>query len=494
MNPNLRRRSAPPTLEQRKIVRLNLDNNENLGSIKENNSLREVRNRTKTTDQLPMLVLGLEKDTVALKNNGMILKNQEMTLEIRIPEVITVSDASPKGWGVTLELQTEDILVQLGKWNRATNQNDFIRSHSSTIVQDITEWRSGATLVAEVKKIVKLRQQLRIQRQTQNNPEFSNKITDALSRQSTQGDYSANKEIFRILCLEWQITPALYLFTTEENKLLERFVAINEQKEEAVRLNAFSRPWRKQIFWIYTLIPKTGKVQITWYKFKPKSFMIEQWWLGQVWLTVFSSRQQQIPYSWTELSDSEPGEGDDQEDGHVTTRKNRSIPHGPRVDQERKLLTEFLDNIYMTRETQQMIIEGQKFNTQKKYMQTMGVFDDWMKGKNYTIQDTMNQKIPYKNIEFMTWLTRTRKTKPSSAKHHASILNTMLSLIFGTVQVSTTVWRLTAYAISNHQINNPRYGSTWDINQLYEYWRVGPEILLLSNKELLKNIYNYLYH
>ncbi|KAA6378205.1 MAG: hypothetical protein EZS28_026267 [Streblomastix strix] len=60
----------------------------------------------------------------------------------------------------------------------------------------------------------------------------------------------------------------------------------------------------------------------------------------------------------------------------------------------------------------------------------------------------------------------------------------MLSLIFGTVQVSIIVQRLTAYAISNYQINNPRYGSTWDINQLFEHWRVRPESRLLSNEEL----------
>ncbi|KAA6357544.1 MAG: hypothetical protein EZS28_046929 [Streblomastix strix] len=84
----------------------------------------------------------------------------------------------------------------------------------------------------------------------------------------------------------------------------------------------------------------------------------------------------------------------------------------------------------------------------------------------------------------MTQLTRTRKTEQSSAKHHASILNTMLSLIFGTVQVSSTVQRLTTHAISNHQINNPRYGSTWDINQLFESWRERPESNHLSNEEL----------
>ncbi|KAA6379277.1 MAG: hypothetical protein EZS28_025192 [Streblomastix strix] len=96
----------------------------------------------------------------------------------------------------------------------------------------------------------------------------------------------------------------------------------------------------------------------------------------------------------------------------------------------------------------------------------------------------MNKKIPITHTEFMTWFIRTRKTNPSSAKHHASILNTVLSLKFGTAQVSTTAKRFTAYTISNHQINNPRYWSTWDINQLFEYWREKPESKLLSNEEL----------
>ncbi|KAA6398402.1 MAG: hypothetical protein EZS28_006067 [Streblomastix strix] len=144
---------------------------------------------------------------------------------------------------------------------------------------------------------------------------------------------------------------------------------------------------------------------------------------------VLTNRQQQIPYSWKELSDSEPGEGDDQKQVHTTNRKNRGIPHGPRVDQGRRIFTEFLDNINMTRETQKMIIEGQKFNTQKKYMQTMGVFDDWMKERNYTIENIMNQMILFIHTEFKIWLAGTKRTKPSSVKHHASILNTMPSLI-----------------------------------------------------------------
>ncbi|KAA6399273.1 MAG: hypothetical protein EZS28_005197 [Streblomastix strix] len=175
---------------------------------------------------------------------------------------------------------------------------------------------------------------------------------------------------------------------------------------------------------------------------------------------TFTNRQLQIPYSCRELSDSEPGEGDDEKERHATIKKNRGIFHGPRVEKGSKLLKKFLYNIIMTRETQKMIIGGSKFNIQKKYMQTIGVFDDWMKQKNYTIQDIMNKKIPFIFTDLMTWLTGTKKTKPSSVKHHASKLNTKFSLIFVTVQVLVTAQRIITHAILNHLINNTRYGST----------------------------------
>ncbi|KAA6359559.1 MAG: hypothetical protein EZS28_044914, partial [Streblomastix strix] len=61
-NLELRRRSAPPTLDQRKISRINIDNNEDLRNIWMDNSLREMRNRTKITDQILRIDLRFEKD------------------------------------------------------------------------------------------------------------------------------------------------------------------------------------------------------------------------------------------------------------------------------------------------------------------------------------------------------------------------------------------------------------------------------------------------
>ncbi|KAA6385620.1 MAG: hypothetical protein EZS28_018851 [Streblomastix strix] len=48
---------------------------------------------------------------------------------------------------------------------------------------------------------------------------------------------------------------------------------------------------------------------------------------------MFTNRRQKTPYSWREISDSEPGEGDDEKEWYATSRKNRGIPHGLRVEQ-----------------------------------------------------------------------------------------------------------------------------------------------------------------
>ncbi|KAA6367523.1 MAG: hypothetical protein EZS28_036951 [Streblomastix strix] len=114
----------------------------------------------------------------------------------------------------------------------------------------------------------------------------------------------------------------------------------------------------------------------------------------------------------------------------------------------------------------------------------MGAFDDQMKEKNYTIQDIMTKKIPFAHTESITCLTRTKIAKLSSSICRTSIFNVMLSLIFGIVYVSATAQKLTTHVVSNHQINNLRYGSTWDINQLFEFQRERQESYLLSDEEL----------
>ncbi|KAA6375751.1 MAG: hypothetical protein EZS28_028722 [Streblomastix strix] len=341
------------------------------GDIWMDNSSNEMRNRTKTTDQLPIVDLGLGKDahkddtpkktgtTLLIKEiyqpnretspdqdkissinnkqtefykspgkrrislpkvNG--LSKNESTQEQRMEReydstqgnpsralLVAVSDSDElrddirsensrgsdgirrisKGLGSDLELQTGDNLVQHREWNKdqkrwTSNKKEteaiylglfcyeqvfkelqikaiLIKSDSSTAIRDLAKQRAGQTLVAEVKKIVKLNQQLKIQTQTQHIPGISNKITQTLCRLSTQADYSIKKEIFIALCQAWKIIPTLDQFAIGENKLMNRYVARGEEDEEAEWLNAFSRPWKEEIFGTTHQFRKLEKTQ-----------------------------------------------------------------------------------------------------------------------------------------------------------------------------------------------------------------------------------------
>ncbi|KAA6361360.1 MAG: hypothetical protein EZS28_043113, partial [Streblomastix strix] len=80
-NFELRRRSAPPTLEQREVARINLVNNEDTRNIWMDNILGEMRNRTKTTDQFLRMDMGLEKNIRkddGPKKTGTTLLNKEI--------------------------------------------------------------------------------------------------------------------------------------------------------------------------------------------------------------------------------------------------------------------------------------------------------------------------------------------------------------------------------------------------------------------------------
>ncbi|KAA6359199.1 MAG: hypothetical protein EZS28_045274 [Streblomastix strix] len=151
----------------------------------------------------------------------------------------------------------------------------LIKSDSSTAVQDLAKQRAGETLVAEVKKIVKLCQQLRKQTHIQHIIGISNKITDALSRLSNQGDYSVKKrDIHRSVSDMVDTSNTGDLLATKQNKLVDRFIAINESDEGPEWINAFSRSWKEEIFWFLLQIPKLGKAMIASNMFKPKAIII----------------------------------------------------------------------------------------------------------------------------------------------------------------------------------------------------------------------------
>ncbi|KAA6403542.1 MAG: hypothetical protein EZS28_000932 [Streblomastix strix] len=348
-----------------------------------------------------------------------------MTLDVRIPEAVMVSDASPKGWGVTLELQTGDTLVQHGEWN--IEKKRWIRNNiemEAVYLQSRLNTGSGSEENCQAMSLTE------------------NTNADSTYFKSIKQDNRCSKwtkQTVRIYSKERDIHSPLPCVGENINSGPVR--NMGKQTRGQIRNNRRGRGRGRMVERIFEIMeggdlsgPSTnsenwkntdhlGKVKK---QVDHDSIMVLRSSIDH----THTNRQQQIPYSWRELSVSEPEEGDDEKERHLIFQKNRDIFHGPRVIQRRKLITEFLDNVNVTRETEQMIIEVQKYNTQKKKLQKIGVFDDWMKEKNYTIEYIMNKNISLTHTKFMTQLTRTKKTKQLLAKHHASLNNTMLSFLF----------------------------------------------------------------
>ncbi|KAA6402779.1 MAG: hypothetical protein EZS28_001689 [Streblomastix strix] len=186
--------------------------------------------------------------------------------------------------------------------------------------------------------------------------------------------------------------------------------------------------------------------------------MIAPWWPGQIRFTLLLTGSNRYVFLRKSIQILNPSK-------EITTSKDISLSRKIAaflVDLESNSGEKYQYNFKQCEQARvtQQIIEGQQFNTLKKYISTMGVIDDMMIELNHTIEDIIIKKISKCYIEFIILLMRTKKTQPSSAKHAEQILNTLLSLIFGTVQASTTAQRLITHVISNCRINNPRYGST----------------------------------
>ncbi|KAA6401498.1 MAG: hypothetical protein EZS28_002981 [Streblomastix strix] len=513
-NSELRRRSAPPTLEQRMIARINLDNNEDFGILWMDNSPRKMRNRTKTTDQLPRMDLGLEKDVFKddrlkkikttllikevyqfdretspnqdivpsfnnrqaefsksqnkrgfplLKVNG--LSKNKGSEEQRMEREYDSTQGNPSKAILVAQSDNEElsddsrnensrgsnrirrISERLESDSRITNRGFFSptwRREKGTKEEDQQQQGDDSNILRAISLRINLqraadqgdphqvRQFYRSIRFSKtksriNSGSRSEENSQTISTtENTNSDSTYSRNVKQNNRCTMQVKYPGRQFS-EERDIHSPMSSVGDntntglvrnrgkQTRGQIRGNRRGRGRGRMVKRVFEtmkrgdlLYPPTNsedwKSPVRLEKVQTKVNHDSTLVARSNMVHALTNRQQQIPYSWIELSDSESGERNDEKEGHATIRKIRGIPHGQKVEQGRKLLTQFLNNANMTRETQQMIIKGLKFKTQMKYIQTMVLFDDCMKEMNYSIEDIMNKKIPFIHTEFMTWL------------------------------------------------------------------------------------------
>ncbi|KAA6364271.1 MAG: hypothetical protein EZS28_040202, partial [Streblomastix strix] len=173
----------------------------------------------------------------------------------------------------------------------------------------------------------------------------------------------------------------------------------------------------------------------------------------------------------------------DSETSPPPTRQDSSLPHGYIADRGHQLLTRFLDAVGLSRQAQALLIGGQKFQSIRRYYYAMATLDDWMKSKQYSIQDVLRMKPGFIIPEVMAWFTGQHKT-PKSSLNKQSCIKTMLQLIFDREPMHDTPSALTYRAISNCNVVTRKYAHVWDIDILFNHWATQPADQMLTNQDL----------
>ncbi|KAA6335328.1 MAG: hypothetical protein EZS28_052978, partial [Streblomastix strix] len=190
-----------------------------------------------------------------------------------------------------------------------------------------------------------------------------------------------------------------------------------------------------------------------------------------------------MDYPWTIEPNPDSGSEYDSETSTPPTRQDSSLPHGYIADRGHELLTRFLDAVGLSRQAQALLIGGQKFQSIRRYYYAMATLDDWMKSKQYSIQDVLRMKPGFIIPEIMAWFTGQHKT-PKSSLNKQSCIKTMLQLIFDREPMHDTPSALTYRAISNCNVVTRKYAHVWDIDILFNHWATQPADQMLTNQDL----------
>ncbi|KAA6371021.1 MAG: putative Transposon Tf2-6 polyprotein, partial [Streblomastix strix] len=277
-----------------------------------------------------------------------VRENKPQTFEVIPPQALIVTDASRRGWGATLLLNSNKIEFKSGGiWKKSwilksSNQRELaavlcavrrfegqlkqeqihsvhLQTDNTTTSYNINRANSSRTLSHLTDTILRTMEQLNIQIRSTHIPGIANKTADSLSRLNRAGDYSLSKKTASRACMMMKFKPTIDLFASRKNRLMKEYCTINQDKE-AVARDAFSISWAREQPIIHPPIPLIGRCLKRVLQERIQALIITPKWEGQYWWPLL----QQMTVNSLNL-----GQADQiLKNGTIANRKGWALPPG----------------------------------------------------------------------------------------------------------------------------------------------------------------------
>jgi hypothetical protein len=242
--------------------------------------------------------------------NAKLKENQPTPMRIDGRVATLVTDASPQGWGASL--QKEDSAQQglvhcvwSENMKHTSNYHELmtvflamkhfllngmlsdirivhLRTDNTTTTFDINMNRGASTLLHPLTLIMRLVQVHQIHLKASHIPGVENIIADSLSRLERSGDYEIKQEVFNSAVKQLGVKVEIDLFATKENRKVDQYVTV-EKDGGANDRDAFSMGWENFFPLIHPPVPLILRSVRKVIQDRVRGVMIVPKWTGQVW-------------------------------------------------------------------------------------------------------------------------------------------------------------------------------------------------------------------
>jgi ribonuclease HI len=244
-----------------------------------------------------------------------LTRNHPGQLRPDAPGATLVTDASPWGWGASLQLEQRETVRAWDEWTweeRQLTSNhkeclavlralETLRSHlretrtirvlsdNTSTVYNIQKWKGVRLRVPALRKLSILCQTMHWTLITQYLPGAQNSEADALSRMGSSGEYRLNSDTCRRIWEAAPTQPTLDVFAHRETHVLPRYMTQDRSDPEACAIDGLAADWRGERVHLHPPLNLIGLVLRKVEQTQASGTIVVPNWKGQPWTPLLNA-------------------------------------------------------------------------------------------------------------------------------------------------------------------------------------------------------------